>query len=69
VAFAAGAYALAYGLKGREMRANRIDLVDFDAEGKMARGTSWLTLFSPKIAAYDLSLRPLEWLGPALRAP
>jgi hypothetical protein len=59
VAFAAGAYALAYGLKGREMRLNRIDVVDFDAEGNVARGTSWLTLFSPKIAAYDLSLRPL----------
>jgi len=57
-AFGAGAYALAYGLKGRELRVNQVDLVDFDAASGLVRGTSWATLFSPTIEAYDLSLAP-----------
>lgn len=56
--FGAGAYALAYGLKGRELRVNQVDLVDFDAPSGLVRGTSWATLFSPRIEAYDLSLVP-----------
>ncbi len=58
VAFSAGAYALTYGLKGREVRVNRIDLVDFDAETRLVRGTSWAAVFSPKVDLYDLSLGP-----------
>ena len=56
VLFSAGAYALAYQLKGGELRTNQIDLVDFDAESKLIRGTSWSNLFSPRIDEYDISL-------------
>jgi hypothetical protein len=58
VAFSAGTYLLAYGLKGSSLRANRVELVDFDAESRAVRGTSWSNLFSPASAAYDLSLDP-----------
>ncbi len=54
--FSAGAYALAYELKGNELRTNQIDLVDFDADSNLIRGTSWSNLFSPRIDEYDVSL-------------
>ncbi|HEV3136899.1 MAG TPA: hypothetical protein VGZ26_03325, partial [Pirellulales bacterium] len=55
--FSAGAYGLAYGLKGQELRVNQVDLVDFDAESNLVRGTSWSNVFSPRMDDYDLSLR------------
>lgn len=71
----AGAYALAYHLKGNHLRLNQVDLVDIDAGGGLVRGTTWLNLFSPRTEAYDLALKPrlpaetedeqivLSWLG------
>lgn len=58
VAFCAGAYFLAYGLKGNQLRINRVDVVDFDASTQLVRGTSWVNLFSPKTDTYNLDLRP-----------
>lgn len=58
VGFSAGAFALAYGLKGREICVNQVDVVDFDTETSLVRGTLWANLFSPKTDTYDLSLRP-----------
>jgi len=58
VAFSVGAYVLAERLKGTELRMNQVDLVDFDAEGGLVRGTSWQTIYSPDSAMYDLSLTP-----------
>jgi hypothetical protein len=69
VAFCAGAYFLAYGLKGRELRANRVELVDFDAESQWVRGTSWANLFSPASAAYDLSIDPTNAVPQAQSPP
>lgn len=56
IVFCAGAYWLAYGLKGRELRVNQVDVVDFDAESGLVRGTSWSNVFSPTNQAYDFSL-------------
>ncbi len=56
VLFSAGAVALAYGLKGRELVINHVDVVDFDADSSLIRGTTWLNLYSPRIDTYDLSL-------------
>lgn len=56
VVFCAGAYGLAYGLKGSQVRVNEIDVVDFDAESGLLRGTSWSMVFSPQNATYDFSL-------------
>ena len=61
--FSLGGYALAYGLKGRELRVNQLDLVDFDYESKLIRGTSWSTVFSPRMDTYNLSLRRIDDLA------
>lgn len=56
--FSAGAAALAYGLKARQLRVNQVDLVDFDVESGLQRGTSWSYVYSPANNTYDFSLRP-----------
>ncbi len=58
IVFCVGAYALGYAAKGRELRANQVDLVDFDAESKTVRGTTWATVYSPAIDVFDLAVRP-----------
>jgi hypothetical protein len=58
VAFCAGTYALAYHVKGRDVRLNQVELVDFDAESRIERGTAWANLFSPRTELYDLAPRP-----------
>ncbi len=77
VLVSAGAYALAMYTKGDELRLNQVDLVDVDVQSGIARGTSWLNLFSPQSQTFDLGLalrepsgapvadsqRLLSWLG------
>ena len=57
LAFSGGTFALAHWLKGSELRVNQVDLVDLDAESGLVRGTSWSTLYSPRIDTFDLALR------------
>lgn len=40
----------------RQIRLNQVDLVDFDAASGSLRGTTWVHLFSPSSAGYDLQL-------------
>ena len=71
--FSLGGYVLAYRLKGHELRVNQLDIVDFDVDGQMVRGTTWANFFSPQIDRFDLSLAPpwgsgrpdvlLSWMG------
>jgi hypothetical protein len=56
LAFSVGAYALAYGVKGRQVRLNQVELVDFDVQSRAMRGTAWANLFSPRTESYDLRL-------------
>ena len=77
IVFSAGAYWLAYQLKGDQLRLNQVDLVDVDTSSGLVRGTTWVNLFSPRAESYNLSLRPklpdgstvedadvlLSWLG------
>jgi hypothetical protein len=77
IAVSGGAYLLASGLKGKQLRLNQVDLVDvcLDPRTPLVRGTSWMNLFSPRADAYDLAFRPkiasagadaevlLTWLG------
>ena len=53
-----GAYALAYWLKGDELRTNQVDVVDVDVETGFVRGTSWSNVFSPRMQRFDLSIAP-----------
>ncbi|MFO0879114.1 MAG: hypothetical protein U0840_17355 [Gemmataceae bacterium] len=61
------AYFTAYALKGDDLRINKIDLVEIDLhEPNQAYGTSWFTLFSPRVATYTLGLEPStdRWTAP-----
>lgn len=52
------AYAFAHWTKGDRLRLNQVDLVDFDLATSRVRGTSWAHVFSPEMAAYDMTLAP-----------
>jgi hypothetical protein len=55
--FAGGAAGLAYGLKGRDLRINHLDIVDFDLASGFSRRTSFANVFSPEIATYDVAFK------------
>jgi len=58
--FAAGTITLAVEInrraRPRQVRLNQVDLVDFDAASGSLRGTTWVNMFSPSSAGYDLKL-------------
>ena len=56
-------YALAYWLKGSQLRVNQVDVVDVDVAGGQVRGSTWLSMFSPRTQTYDLTVRPRQWDG------
>jgi hypothetical protein len=58
-AISGGAYLLACGLKGDQLRINQVDLLDVDAASGLVRGTTWLNVFSPRTQSFNLSLQPL----------
>ncbi len=53
------AYFTAYSLKGKELRVNKVDVVDIDLGSQRIYGTTWFTLFSPQIQNYFPSLEPI----------
>ena len=55
---AGAAYGLNVYLKGREVRYNKVDLLDVDTAAGRVRGTTWINLFSPQTDTYTLSLSP-----------
>jgi hypothetical protein len=62
VTVSAGAYFAAYALKGRDLKMNKVDVVDIDLAGKRIDGNTWFTLFSPRIQNYTIGVEPA---GPA----
>ena len=52
------AYFAAYKIKGTNLRVNQIDVVDVDMVNKLARGTTWLNLFSPQNRDYTIAVEP-----------
>jgi hypothetical protein len=63
VLVSAGAYALAMYTKGNQLRLNQVDLVDVDVASGLARGTTWLNLFSPQSQTFDLTIEPRSPTG------
>jgi hypothetical protein len=55
------AYVLAYWLKGDQLRVHEVDLVDVDAASGRVRGTAWMNVFSPRMEAFNLTVRPRTW--------
>lgn len=59
------AYFSAYSLKGRDLKVNKIDAVDIDPESGRVYGTTWFTVFSPRIDTYTLGVTPGDGWGDA----
>ncbi len=60
-------YVVAYSMKGDDLRVNKIDLVEYDlAAPQQAYGTTWFTLFSPRIQNYTVGVEPSApgWASP-----
>ena len=47
-AFSAGGLCAGLWSQRAQLRVNQVDLVDFDAESELVRGTSWANVFSPE---------------------
>ncbi|MBO0698233.1 MAG: hypothetical protein J2P46_07555 [Zavarzinella sp.] len=58
ITVSAGAYFAAYALKGKDLKINKVDVVDVDLVGKRVDGNSWFTLFSPRIQNYTIGIEP-----------
>jgi hypothetical protein len=58
LAISAGAYFLAYYLKGNDLRINKVDIVDIDLAQSRVYGSTWFTIFSPRIQNYTVGLEP-----------
>jgi hypothetical protein len=60
------AYFTAYWLKGNDQRVNKVDFIDLDLHTQQAYGTSWFTVFSPRIQHYTVGLEPVmpDWVAP-----
>jgi hypothetical protein len=53
------AYFTAYALKGDDLRVNKVDLVEIDLhQPQQAYGTTWFSLFSPRIQNYTVGVEP-----------
>jgi len=64
------AYLGAYYSKGDDLRVNKVDLVQIDlhpAGSPQVYGTTWFSLFSPRISNYTLGVEPSPaWAEPAV---
>ena len=60
VGISVAAYFTAYSLKGDDLRINKIDVYDLDLHGAapQAYGSTWVTLFSPRIQNYTIGIEP-----------
>jgi len=54
------AYFTAYSLKGRDLKINKLDVIDVDPTSHRVYGTTWFTIFSPRIETYTLGVTPGE---------
>lgn len=54
------AYFTAYSIKGRDLRVNKIDLVDVDPTSGRIEGATFFTIFSPRIDNYTIGVTPNE---------
>ncbi len=58
------AYFTAYKLKGNDLRMNKLDVVDLDLRGGQINGTTWFTLFNPRIQNYSIGIVPAPGWAP-----
>jgi len=53
------AYYAAYLLKGNDLLVNKVDVVDVDQQAGLARGHTWISLFSPQNRDYTIRTIPM----------
>ncbi|MFI5458267.1 MAG: hypothetical protein ACHRXM_22785 [Isosphaerales bacterium] len=53
------AYYAAYLLKGNDLLVNKVDVVDVDQQAGLARGHTWISLFSPQNRDYTVRTIPM----------
>ena len=53
------AYYAAYVLKGNDLLVNKVDVVDIDQAAGLARGNTWISLFSPQNRDYNIRTIPM----------
>ncbi len=64
------AYFTAYWLKGNDQRINKVDVLNVDLHTQQVYGTTWFSIFSPRIQNYIVGLEPAEALcGPKPLTP
>ncbi|MFO0904712.1 MAG: hypothetical protein U0939_17025 [Pirellulales bacterium] len=61
--FVVVAYALSARWKEPRLRMNSVQIVDYDADSQLERGTGWFNLYSPRSDRYALDLSPAESQG------
>src|SRR6185437_9574641 len=54
------AYFAAYLVKGKDLRVNKVDVVDVDQASGRARGSTFFNMFSPQNRDYDVTVTPLN---------
>ena len=54
------AYFTAYWLKGNDQKVNKIDVIDVDAHTGTVFGSTWFTIFSPRIQNYTIGVEPVS---------
>jgi hypothetical protein len=55
------AYFTAYAVKGKDLRINKIDVIDLDPRGDgRVYGRTWFTIFSPRIDSYTIGVEPKD---------
>ncbi|HUR53186.1 MAG TPA: hypothetical protein VMZ71_03590, partial [Gemmataceae bacterium] len=59
----AAAYFTAYAVKGRDLKINKVDVVEIDPASGRVYGTTWFTIFSPRIDTYTAGVTPGEGWG------
>lgn len=60
------AYVTAYKLKGNHLRVNKIDVVDINLRDNQVQGTTWFSIFSPRVQSYTVGVEAApEWSGGA----
>ncbi|HSQ57357.1 MAG TPA: hypothetical protein VLM40_16665 [Gemmata sp.] len=57
------AYYSAYSIKGRDLKINKLDVVEVDPASGRVYGTTWCTIFSPRTDTYTIGVTPGENWG------
>lgn len=58
------AFALGGRFKDARLRLNQVDVVDWEWQTGLVRGTTWLNIYSPENSTSDWSVRPPPGVGP-----